>query len=207
MSVDRSRLEAFSDGVFAVAITLLALDLAVAGPGHGPLLHQLAEHWPSFVAYLVSFFTIGIIWVNHHALMANVAAVDRSLLYLNLVLLLFVVGIPFATATMAEYLTLGGEDARVAMVLYAVTFEGMGLSFGAIFEWTLRSGRLHLPIAESARRAARLRFSIGSVLYLAAIAVAFLSPLLALAIIAAVAVYYIFERTPAVDTSARADQN
>jgi uncharacterized membrane protein len=205
--MDRSRLEAFSDGVFAVAITLLALDLAVPGPGHGPLLHQLAEHWPSFVAYLISFFTIGIIWVNHHALMANVAAVDRSLLYLNLVLLVFVVVIPFATATMAEYLTLGGRDARVAMALYAVAFEGMGLSFGAIFEWTLRSERLHQPVPERARRAARLRFSIGSVLYLAAIPVAFVSPPLALAMIAAVAIYYVFERTPAVGPSPDAQRN
>ncbi len=99
--MDRGRLEAFSDGVFAVAITLLALNLAVAGTGHGPLLHQLGEHWPSFIAYLISFFTIGIIWVNHHALVRSIAVVDRTLLFLNLLLLLFVVVIPFATATLA----------------------------------------------------------------------------------------------------------
>ncbi len=99
--MDRGRLEAFSDGVFAVAITLLALNLFVAGPGHGPLLRQLADHWPSFVAYLISFFMIGVIWVNHHALVRNIAAVDRTLLFLNLALLLFVVLIPFATGTMA----------------------------------------------------------------------------------------------------------
>jgi uncharacterized membrane protein len=82
--MNRGRLEAFSDGVFAVAITLLALNLAVTGPGHGPLLQQLADHWPTFVAYLISFFTIGIIWVNHHALMTNIRVVDRTLLFLNL---------------------------------------------------------------------------------------------------------------------------
>ncbi|MDZ5445852.1 TMEM175 family protein [Micromonospora sp. 4G57] len=91
--MSRTRLEEFSDAVFAVAMTLLALNLAVAGPGHGPLLHQVADHWPSFVAYLISFFTIGLIWVNHHALIGNVA-VDRTLALLNLVLLLFVVLIP-----------------------------------------------------------------------------------------------------------------
>lgn len=196
--MSQTRLEAFSDGVFAVAITLLALDLAVAGPGHGPLLRQLADHWPSFVAYLISFFTIGIIWVNHHALIADLAVVDRALLYLNLVLLLFVVVIPFATATMAEYLTRGGQDARVAMALYAAAFAGLGLSFGGIFEWTLRPGRRQRPVPERARWTARLRFGIGSILYLAAIPVAFLSPPVALSIIGAVAVYYIFERTPAV---------
>ena len=93
--MDRSRLEAFSDGVFAVAITLLALNLAVPGPGHGALLQQLGSHWPAFVAYVISFFTIGIIWVNHHALVRNIAVVDRTLLFLNLLLLAFVVAIPF----------------------------------------------------------------------------------------------------------------
>jgi len=200
--VDRSRVEAFSDGVIAVAITLLALNLAVAGPGHGPLLRQLGDHWPSFVAYLISFFTIGIIWVNHHALVANIAVVDRTLLFLNLVLLLFVVLIPFVTATMADYLTSGGQDAHVAMAMYAVVFEGMGLSFAAIFEWTLHEGRTLQPVPEEARRAARWRFSLGSLVYVVAIAVAFVSAPAALAIIGLMAVYYIFERTPAAGGSA-----
>jgi uncharacterized membrane protein len=195
------RLEAFSDAVIAVAITLLALDLAVAGPGHGPLLRQLADHWPSFVAYLISFFTIGIIWVNHHALMQNVAVVDRTLLYLNLLLLLFVVVIPFTTATMAEYLTSGGQDARVAMALFAASFEGMGLSFGLIFEWTLGDGRTHHPVPKEARWAARRRFSVGAVAYIVAIAVAFISAPAALAVVGLVAAYYIFERTPAANRS------
>ena len=116
----RARLEAFSDGVFAVAITLLALNLAVAGPGHGPLLRQLADHWPSFLAYLISFFTVGFIWVNRHALMDNIAYVDRPLLFLNLFLLLWVVAIPFATGTMADYLVENDQDARIAMALYAL---------------------------------------------------------------------------------------
>src|SRR5208282_2815830 len=82
--VDRSRLEAFSDGVFAVAITLLALNLTVAGPGHGKLTHQLWTHWPSFAAYVISFFMIGIIWVNHHVLIRSITVVTRTLLFLNL---------------------------------------------------------------------------------------------------------------------------
>jgi uncharacterized membrane protein len=194
--VSRTRLEEFSDAVFAVAMTLLALNLAVAGPGHGPLLHQVADHWPSFVAYLISFFTIGLIWVNHHALIGNVA-VDRTLALLNLVLLLFVVLIPVDTATVAKYLALGGQDARVAVVLYAAAFMGMGFSFAGIFEWSLRSGRLRQPLPKRARWKARLRFGAASVLYLAAVAVAFVSPPVALAITGAVPVYYIFERLPA----------
>ena len=195
--MDRSRLEAFSDGVFAVAITLLALDLTVEGPGHGRLIDQLYDKWPAFLAYLISFLTIGIIWVNHHALVRNIAVVDRTLLFLNLMLLLFVVLIPFATGTMAEYLTSGGQDAKVAMALYGGVFEAMGLSFAAIFGWTLREGRAHRAVPRYARRAAWWRFTIGNLVYALAIAVAFVNALASLVIIGLVAVYYIFERTPA----------
>ena len=196
--MDRSRLEAFSDGVFAVAITLLALNLAVAGPGHGSLLHQLGDKWPAFVAYLISFFTIGIIWVNHHALVQNIARVDRTLLFLNLVLLAVVVAMPFATATMADYLTAQGQDAHVAMALYASVFEAMSLAFMMIFEWTLREdGRTHRPVPQAARWPARRRFYLGQLPYLIAIGVAFVSAPAALAIIGLVAVYYMVERTQA----------
>ncbi len=194
--MDRGRLEAFSDGVFAVAITLLALDLAVAGPGQGPLLRQLGEHWPAFAAYLVSFATIGVIWINHQSLIRNVAAVDRTLLFANLLLLLFVVLIPFATSTTSEYLKANDEDARVATALYGAVFEGMGLSFAAMFAWTLGEGRTIRPVPPGARRAAWLRFSPGLGAYLLAIAVAFVSAQAAFAIIGLAAVYYAFERTP-----------
>ena len=198
--MDRSRLESFSDGVFAVAITLLALDLAIAGPGReNPSLSvQLGHHWPAYVAYVVSFFTIGVIWVNHHALVANIAIVDRTLLFLNLLLLAVVVAIPFVTATMAEYLTGSGWDAHVAMALYAGAFEAMSLAFVAIFEWTLREDtRLHRPVPGPARTRVRVRFYIGQLPYLLAVGVAFISAPAALVITALVAVYYVFERTPA----------
>jgi uncharacterized membrane protein len=194
--MDRSRLEAVSDGVFAVAITLLALNLAVAGPGHGPLAHQLADRWPAFVAYLISFFTIGIIWVNHHALVSNVAAVSRLLLFLNLVLLLFVVMVPFATATVAEYLAHGGFDASVAVAVYGIVLEGMSVGFALMLEWSLGEGRTHVAVPPGRRWAVRLRFTSGGLAYLLVIGGAFLSAPAALAFSGLVAVYYIFERTP-----------
>src|SRR5258708_13609097 len=98
-SMDRGRLEAFSDGVFAVALTLLAFNLVIAGPGHGPLLNQLGTNWPSFVSYVFSFGTIGVICVNHHMVMQNVAAVDLSLLFVNHLLLPSVVLIQYSTPT------------------------------------------------------------------------------------------------------------
>jgi uncharacterized membrane protein len=189
-------LENFSDAVFAVAITLLALDLTVAGPGHGPLTHQLAERWPSYAAYVVSFFIIGITWVNHHTLFTSFAAIDRRLLFLNLSLLLFIVAIPFGTASMAAYLTEGGFDAHLAAALYAAILEGMALSFGAIFVWSLTDAeRRHEPLPPRAARRALARFSVGAVVYLVAIVVAFVSAPASLILIAIDAVYYVFEQT------------
>jgi uncharacterized membrane protein len=196
--VDRGRLEAFSDGVFAVAITLLAFDLTVKGPGYGRLAHQLAEQWPAFVAYVISFFTIGIIWVNHHALVSNIKIVSRPLMFLNLLLLIFVVLVPFTTGTVAEYLAHGGFDAKVAVAVYGGALLGMSVGFAALLEWSLGPGRLHVPVPEDRRWAARLRFTSGGLVYLAIIGVAFLSSPLALGLSGAVAVYYMFERTPAV---------
>ncbi len=196
--MDRSRLEAFSDGVFAVAITLLALDLTVAGPtGHGSLTDQLHGKWPAFLAYLVSFFMIGIVWVNHHVLVRAITAVDRTLLFLNLVLLLFVVLIPFATATVADYLTKNDWDANVAMALYGGVFLGMSIGFGSIFEWTLHGQRVYQPLPPDKHWPARARFVGGGLVYLVAIIVALINAVAAFVLIALVAVYYIVERTPA----------
>ncbi len=195
--MDRSRLEAFSDGVFAVAITLLALNISVAGPDHGPLLHQLYGRWPAFLAYLLSFFMIGIVWVNHHVLVRSITAVDRTLLFLNLVLLLFVVLIPFATATVADYLAANDKDAGVAMALYALVFFGMSVGFGSIFEWTLHGQRVARPLPPEKHWAARARFVGGGLVYVVAIIVALINAIAAFVLIALVAVYYIFERTPA----------
>jgi uncharacterized membrane protein len=195
--MDRSRLEAFSDGVFAVAITLLALNLTVAGPGPVRLQHQLWEHRWSFAAYLLSFFVIGIIWVNHHVLIKSIALVDRTLLFFNLVLLLFVVLIPFSTATAAEYLPVPGGDVKLAMALYSAVLLGMSVGFGAIFEWTLHGDHRIEPLPPQAHWPARLRFVGGAAVYVVAIVVSLFNAIAAFILIALVAVYYIVERTPA----------
>ena len=196
--MDRSRLEAFSDGVFAVAITLLALDLTVAGPaGHGSLTDQLHEKWPAFLAYLISFFMIGIVWVNHHALVRSIIKVDRTLLFLNLVLLLFVVLIPFATGTVADYFSQDDWNTNVAMMLYGGVFLGMSIGFGAIFEWTLHGERVYQPLPRERHWAARARFVGGGLVYVVAVIVATFSAVAAFVLIALVAVYYSVENTPA----------
>jgi uncharacterized membrane protein len=197
--MDRSRLEAFSDGVFAVAITLLALNLIV--PGGPDLGKQLHDRWPAFAGYLISFLTIGIIWVNHHVLVRSITKVDRTLLFVNLMLLLFVVLIPFGTATAADYLPHNSRDARLAMVIYAGIFLGMSAGFGAIFEWTLHGERVANPLPPERHWAARRRFVGGGLVYAVAMVVAAFYALAAFVLIGLVAVYYIFERTPASPSS------
>jgi uncharacterized membrane protein len=172
--VSKSRLEAFSDGVFAIAITLLVLEIKVPpSGGDASLAHGLLELWPSYAGFVVSFITIGIIWVNHHAVLATIETVDRALLFRNLILLLTVSFIPFPTAVMADYLREGsGQD--VAVAFYAASFFAMGVAFRQIWPDAARNW--------SSR--------IGPALYLAAAAVAFLNAYVSLAICAGLALYY-----------------
>jgi uncharacterized membrane protein len=166
----------------------------VSGPGHGALAHQLTQRWPSFASYVVSFLVIGIIWINHHSLFSNLEMIDRGVLFLNLLLLLFVVAIPFATATMAEYLRVGGSDSHLAAAIYAFVSLGMGLAFAMMFLWSSRRGHFRVPLDARTRRNAFVRFSIGNLAYLVAIGLAFVSALLTLVIVALVAIYYSFEQ-------------
>jgi uncharacterized membrane protein len=201
--VDSGRLEAFSDGVFAVAITILALNLSLVGPGQHqpPLAGQLSAHWPAFGAYAVSFATIGIIWVNHHTLFRNFSEIDRTLLFLNLLLLFFVVTIPFATSTIAAYLRQGGHDASLAAAIFNGVFVCMGLSFAGLFWCGIRRGHMRVPLTPERARRATIRFGIGNVAYLAAIGIAFLSAPASLVVSGLVAVYYIFEQTSVGETA------
>jgi uncharacterized membrane protein len=176
---------------------LLALDLFVPGPesAKGSLAHQLGHRWPTYAAYVLSFFVIGIMWVNHHSLFKSFARIDRTLLYLNLTLLLFIVAVPFGTATVAEYLRDGGFDARLAAALYAAIFLGAAVSFVAIFAWSTREGNRQTPLPAGTERAAMLRFGLGGFVYLGALVVAFVNAAASVAAVAAITVYYVFERT------------
>jgi uncharacterized membrane protein len=100
----RARVEAFSDGVFAIAITLLVLDIPVPQVARGQLGDALLDNWPDYAAYVVSFAIIGLIWINHHAVFGYVERVDRGLLFLNLNLLLWTALIPWPTRLLAEFM-------------------------------------------------------------------------------------------------------
>jgi uncharacterized membrane protein len=197
--VGKERIEAFSDGVFAVAITLLVLDLKVPTPGagHGSVANQLGDQWPQYVAYLVSFLVVGIIWVNHHTLMGKLVRVDRGLLFLNLLMLMFVVLIPFPTSVVAAYLRHGGSwDAKVAVAFYSLVMEGMGLSFSAIYLWAGRhQDLLHESVDIGQHQSAFRQFGVGSVAYLALAALSFVNAAVAIAGHFLLAGFYVFDRT------------
>ncbi len=189
-----NRVEAFSDGVMAIAITLLVLELKVPDPAtmsEGGLLQALALRWPSYVAYLVAFATIGIIWLNHHTLMAKIARFDARLHWLNLVLLLGVATLPFPTALLADYIGQGGSNASVAAVAYGLTSTLMAVPWS--FMW--RHLRDHPELLEPGYDAAHAavegrRGFVGVPIYLGAIAISLVAPLLALALYAGIALIY-----------------
>ena len=193
--MDKSRAEAFSDGVLAVAITLLALDLHVEATGRGTLAHQLSQSWPSFVAYVVSFFVIGVIWVNHHALFALIDRVDRVLLFQNLVLLMFVVTVPFTTSTLADFLPEGGSNARWAVLLYGISNIGMALGFTVMLSRIIHHGLLVNPVPPDVGNRAIRRFGLGTIAYPVATTLGLLWPPLMLIAIGILAIYYMAEQT------------
>jgi uncharacterized membrane protein len=188
--VTTNRLEAFSDGVFAVAITLLVLELNVPTGDH--LWHKLADEWPSFAAFAVSFWVIGIIWVNHHSVIDHIGRANRTVLFLNLLLLFAVVFIPFSTALFADHLK-SGEDEEAAAAVYSISMTFMSIGFGLLWTYiTHPSNRkpLELAIPEEEIRGRTVRFSAGNLFYPLAIAISFISPAVVLIVIGLLAVYY-----------------
>jgi uncharacterized membrane protein len=183
-----NRLEAFSDGVFAVAITLLVLEIDV--PGGENLWHELKEQWPSFAAFAVSFWVIGIIWVNHHGVIDHLRRADRGVLYLNLLVLMTVVFIPFSTELFAIHLK-SGADEKVAAIVYSSSFLAMGVSFGLLWTYvTNHREALGVSLTDEEVRSTRRSFLIGNPIYALAFAMSFVSPAAVLAIVALVAFYY-----------------
>jgi uncharacterized membrane protein len=199
--VSTGRLEAFSDAVLAVAITLLAVNLHADVAAKKSLATQVLDDWPSFAAFTISFFVIGVIWVNHHALFSLASRVDRSLLFYNTLLLMWVTTIPFTTATLASYLRAGGSDTRTAVLLYGASSEGMAISFTLILRHLVRHQLLHQPVSPTDGRTALRRFGIGVLLYPAVTAVGLVSPVAMLALYVLLTGYYIVERTPILPTN------
>jgi uncharacterized membrane protein len=194
--VSTNRLEAFSDGVLAVAITLLVLNVKVPPTSDHDLAHQLALRWPEYAAYATSFITIGIIWINHHAMIGRLRQADHAILFWNLLLLMSVGILPFATSLMATYLKQGHGSDHLAAAIYSGSFLVMSLMFSALNRQILlvKSDLLAETMPEQQRRAIFKRAVMGIAPYVIATALAWVSPYATLAICAAIAVYYALPR-------------
>ena len=191
-----SRTEAFSDGIFAIAATLLVLELKVPQVEPGGLADALLESWPSYATYVVSFLTIGIIWVNHHAVLDRIREVNRPLLFMNLMFLMAVAAIPFPTALLGDYLQ-AGHDERLAAAVYGGTMSLMGVTFGAIWAYAVLSDDLlHARVDRTRARRSLWIFAAGTPLYVLAIGASLLSATLALVIYAVLALFYLFDVLP-----------
>src|SRR5882672_7032397 len=190
-----SRLEAFSDGVFAIAATLLVLELRV--PADEPdLTHALLQLWPAYAAYLVSFLTIGIIWVNHHTLLEHCRRADRPFLYLNLLLLVAVGIVPFPTALVGRYI-LSEHGATAALVVYGLGGLLIAIAFTGVFLYATNDQRLvgDGAAARRIRQEGRL-FPIGLAAYTLGIALAFVAPVASLAVYGLTALFYALPLLP-----------
>jgi uncharacterized membrane protein len=187
------RLEAFSDGVLAIVITLLILDVKVPEAATGELGRALADQWPQYAAYLSSFLIVGIIWLNHHAVVQLLSRADHGVQVHNLLLLLPVSVLPWPTAVLAEYLRDGTtSDQRVAVLLYGITSSLMAVAFNLMWRYILRHDDLRRPEATRASLAVRnRRFNVGLLSYPVATLVGLVSVPLFLVLMFCLAVLYL----------------
>lgn len=136
ISLRTTRMEAFSDGIFAIAATLLVLDLVIPAVTSKDVGHKLAEQWPTYVAYLVSFATIGNAWLNHSVITEYLDRADAILLRLNLALLFFVSVLPFPTHMLAEYLS-NEADERIAVTVYGLNLLAISGFIAIVWHYAL----------------------------------------------------------------------
>jgi uncharacterized membrane protein len=192
---ETTRLETFCDGVFAIAITLLVLEIRV--PDHaaversGGLWPALGALWPSYLAYALSFLIIGIMWANHHSLFTYIRRCDRYFLLINVGFLMLVAFLPFPTALVAEYLAVPSER-RMAVAYYSATLTAIAIGFNAVWWYAAAGRRLLDPASDPvAVRTISRRYALGPVSYGLSVALAFVNVWASLAVHAGLAALYV----------------
>lgn len=195
MASETGRIEAFSDGVFSIAATLLVLDLKPP-PQALPFWRGLAAQWPGFLSFLLSFLFIGIMWINHHRLFSHIRRADEVLMAVNLLLLFGVVWVPYPTSLMAQ--SVGTARMRDAAVLYNGSYVVIALLFNLLLS-TCASRQLvdrsYIGVKNIAKR-----YAVGPALYLVCLVITWWSVPASLALNGAMALYFLLSP----DTSLRA---
>ena len=182
------RLVAFSDGVFAIAITLLVLEIRPPAD-YAKLLHELAMLWPSYFAYALTFLFIGQVWANHHVMFDHIHVADRVILLLNTLLLMIVAFLPFATSILAGAVR-SGQGLRVAVVFYGLAFGTTALTFNAVWWYARRRRLLSKTLAPAGALAIARRFRLALAWLTAGALLGLLIPFLGVAVIAAFNAFY-----------------
>lgn len=193
-SKETLRTEAFSDGVFAIVVTLLALEIRV--PSHetteaaGGLLNALAENWPSYLAFTISFVTVLILWVNHHQLFKLFQRTDHFFRILNGLLLMMITLVPFSSALLTDYIS-QEENAKIAAMVYAGNFALIAAFWNILWFYGIRPGRLLDPktpqeLLDSISRA----YLFSTPLYITATLLALIHVALSIGVVAGLAVFY-----------------
>jgi len=188
---ETGRVEAFSDGVFAIAITLLVLDLHVPRGLHSVagLLGSLREQWPAYLAFLLSFATIGIMWINHHYLFNLITRTDHWLLVFNALLLLTITVVPFPTSLLAEYV--GHDGQQVAMAVYSGWGLVIALMFNLVWRYATHGNRLISSRADpEVVRVISRGYAFGPFLYLLSFVLAFIFVPASLGVAIALAIFF-----------------
>ena len=186
-----ARLETFADGVFAIAATLLILNVEVPDLGDHSLSHELLRLWPAYIGYVVSFVTIGIIWVNHHTVLDQLHSTDRTFLFINVFFLLCVAFIPFPTRLLATYVRT--DDGQAAAVLYGITLTTTAVFFNLMWRYAIGAGG-RLLRADADRRVVdgiTRSYRPGVAMYAGAAIVGFFQAEVSAALYAAIALFYV----------------
>jgi uncharacterized membrane protein len=193
--VPTTRLETFADGVFAIAVTLLVLDIRLTtGSAGGTLSHRLGDAWPAYVAYALSFITIGIMWANHHAIFDLIERTSHGLIVANLLLLMFVAFLPFPTKVLGDYLREGGHDQHIAAVFYSGTFTVTAAIYNALWQTAAWKNRLIAPGREAEAAAVTKAYRYGVPVYLLATLLGFWNVPVSLAVNFSLAAFYMLPR-------------
>lgn len=189
MQSETSRIEAFSDGVFAIAITLLILEIRVPATSQTHLARLLLQQWPSYLAFLLSFAFIGIMWINHHRLFTHIRQADDVLLILNLLLMLGVTFVPFPTQVLASRLR--GPDQRTAALFFNGTYVVIAVFFNVLWQHAVSHDLVPATARESANRISR-QYAFGPVVYGICLLLAWFSVPVSLGLNVALAIFFVF---------------
>lgn len=195
---DKSRVEAFSDGVFAIAITLLVLEIRVPPvSSRESLWTALGHEWPSYFAYVIGFLGVGVTWLNHHTMFGAIARVNRTLLLLNLLLLMSIALIPWPVDLVASFLDQGSK-ASVAVAVLGLVMSTMSITYTIFWQYVTRHPELlRGEIDAEALRGSRLRFAAGLAIYPVLTLLSFVSAPITLGLHGLLALYYGFDQTRA----------